>query len=277
LSKSHRLHLKDVRAVFRLVGECRELGADSLTWRTHLANQMCRLLGARMGVVVEFGGERQEVGTILQSVEVGWDSVEVQSLWLRNQQEQLYRTDPIVQRVFLHLFPHGTCRREQAVPDRTWYGSALFNDFHRAFGIDDSVTSFHPATGTGRAVCSLVLYRSPGDRRYTQWQSRLVELCYDEIGRLEGTVLATSRDPSVSGLSPRLRQVLDALLEGDSEKQVGRRLGLRPDTVREYVLAIYRRFGAHTRAELMAHFVRRSGLRLPGSQLGGAAGSEAKS
>jgi DNA-binding NarL/FixJ family response regulator len=90
-------------------------------------------------------------------------------------------------------------------------------------------------------------------------------------------VLATARDPSVSRLSPRLRQVLGALLEGDSEKQVGRRLGLRPDTIREYVQAVYRHFGVHTRAELMAYFLRRSGLRLPGSQPRNAAGADEKS
>lgn len=277
MSKSHRPRMGDLRAVLRLVGECRELGADALAWRTHLADQMCRLIGARMGVVVEFGGERRGVGTILQSVEVGWDSAEVQALWLRNQQEQRYRSDPVVRRVFLHMFPHGTCLRRQAVPDRIWYRSALFNDFHRAFGIDDSITSFHPAAGAGRAVCSLVVYRAPGDRRYSQRQSQLVQLCHDEIGRLEGTVLAMARDPSVSGLSPRLRQVLDALLDGDSEKQVGRRLGLRPDTVREYVQVVYGRFGVHTRAELMAYFIHRSGLRLPGPQPGGPVGSEGNS
>ena len=55
---------------------------------------------------------------------------------------------------------------------------------------------------------------------------------------------------------------MGALLEGDSEKQIGQRLGLRPDTVREYVSKVYRYFGASTRGELLAYFLRRSGLRV---------------
>src|SRR5262249_17231606 len=58
-------------------------------------------------------------------------------------------------------------------------------------------------------------------------------------------------------LSPRLRQTLTALLEGDSEKQTARRLRLSVNTVHEYVTALYRHFGVASRAELLAPFLRR--------------------
>ncbi|HUB26738.1 MAG TPA: LuxR C-terminal-related transcriptional regulator [Tepidisphaeraceae bacterium] len=61
------------------------------------------------------------------------------------------------------------------------------------------------------------------------------------------------------GLPPRLRQTLDLLLTGDSEKQIARRLSLSPHTIHDYVKAIYRRFGVGTRAELLALWVRRTG------------------
>ena len=61
--------------------------------------------------------------------------------------------------------------------------------------------------------------------------------------------------PAASDLSPRLRQTLERLLAGDAEKQVARRLGLRPATVHEYVTAVYRHFHVSGRAELMAHFL----------------------
>src|SRR5262249_17066726 len=69
-------------------------------------------------------------------------------------------------------------------------------------------------------------------------------------------------DPSIAQLSPRLRQVLRCLLEGDSELQVARRLELSSETVHQYVKSLYRHFGVNTRAELLAYFLRRSGLRL---------------
>lgn len=267
MGKSQRLRLGDVRAVFRLIAECRELGADALAWRTHLANGVCRLTGALMGIVVELDGAGQGVGTIIHGVDVGWTSPEARSRWMRNQLEGQYRSDPIIRQVFQHLYSRSTYLREQIVPDRIWYNSTLFNDFSVPAGIDDCITSFHVAPGARRAVCSLAVHRPTGARRYTHRDRRLVQLCYDEIGRLEGTALATARDPSPSDLSPRLQQVLACLLEGDGEKQLAAWLGLSRDTVHEYVKRVYRHFRVNTRAELMAYFLRRSGLRPPGQTL----------
>jgi DNA-binding CsgD family transcriptional regulator len=53
-----------------------------------------------------------------------------------------------------------------------------------------------------------------------------------------------------------LRQTLDCLLEGDSEKQVAVRLGLSRLTVHQYVTSLYRHFGVSSRAELLARFIR---------------------
>jgi DNA-binding CsgD family transcriptional regulator len=65
------------------------------------------------------------------------------------------------------------------------------------------------------------------------------------------------RESELAGLSPRLRQTLECLLEGDGEKQAASRLGLTRPTVHQYVTALYRYFGVSSRAELLAHFIRR--------------------
>ena len=90
------------------------------------------------------------------------------------------------------------------------------------------------------------------DRR----DSKLVYLLQLELARHLGRSLATSRDP-VSRLSPRLRETLDCLLDGDGEKQAALRLGISVATIREYVQALYRNFEVNSRAELMAYFLRR--------------------
>jgi len=46
-------------------------------------------------------------------------------------------------------------------------------------------------------------------------------------------------------------------LEGDSEKQVAARLGLSRQTVHQYVTMLYRHFGVFSRAQLLAHILRR--------------------
>ena len=57
-------------------------------------------------------------------------------------------------------------------------------------------------------------------------------------------------------LSPRMRQTLDRLLAGDSEKEIAARLRLSPHTIHVYVKTLYRRFGVCSRGELFAIFVR---------------------
>ena len=71
-----------------------------------------------------------------------------------------------------------------------------------------------------------------------------------------GGVLLREPDRALTGLPPRLRQVLGCLLEGDSEKQVAARLGLSRPTVHEYVTALYRLFDVSSRAELLARCLR---------------------
>jgi DNA-binding CsgD family transcriptional regulator len=60
-------------------------------------------------------------------------------------------------------------------------------------------------------------------------------------------------DPAVLAiLSPRMRQTLERLVAGDSEKEVAVRLGVSPHTVHVYVKSLYRRLSVSSRGELFA-------------------------
>ena len=50
---STRLRLSDVRAIFRLVGEVREMGADPDVWRPHMVSSLRELLKAQFVVSSE--------------------------------------------------------------------------------------------------------------------------------------------------------------------------------------------------------------------------------
>jgi DNA-binding CsgD family transcriptional regulator len=54
-------------------------------------------------------------------------------------------------------------------------------------------------------------------------------------------------------LPRRLQQVLERLIAGDSAKQIAAHLDLSVHTVNEYIETLYRRFGARSRGELLAH------------------------
>ena len=65
----------------------------------------------------------------------------------------------------------------------------------------------------------------------------------------------TGRVVNVRAIPERMRQTLERLLDGHSEKQVAAMLGVSPNTVHHYVKHLYSRFGVTTRAELMARFL----------------------
>jgi DNA-binding NarL/FixJ family response regulator len=65
-----------------------------------------------------------------------------------------------------------------------------------------------------------------------------------------------SPDERAKELSPRLRETLQCLLDGNSEKAIATRLRLSPHTVHGYVKLIYRHFQVKSRAQLLSRWVR---------------------
>jgi DNA-binding CsgD family transcriptional regulator len=70
-------------------------------------------------------------------------------------------------------------------------------------------------------------------------------------------------------LSRRLRQTLELLLEGYSEREIARELGLSPHTVHGYCREVFRNFSVPTRPRLMALWTARDahGKPLPAPQI----------
>lgn len=90
-----------------------------------------------------------------------------------------------------------------------------------------------------------------GDDAADKRRRLLAELC-----KVVGAHVSGSVADGAAGLSPRMRQTLEALMTGDSEKQIAAKMKVSPHTVHVYVKQLYKRFGASSRGELMARFVR---------------------
>lgn len=108
---------------------------------------------------------------------------------------------------------------------------------------------------------ALTLYQHAAAARQVPPLANLVQQ-YPEVAELLAKPVPRSPEPTVGELSPRLRQVLRCLLEGDSERQVALKLELTTGTVHQYVKSLYRRFGTNSRSGLLALFLRRHGFRL---------------
>jgi DNA-binding CsgD family transcriptional regulator len=252
MGKSANLRLADVRQTYRLLGECRELRGAGQEWAAHAFTGFTRLLGARgsNGGHVEW---QRPAGIVrfLRPVVTGFTAAElaVFAQFMRSR-------DPSGDPIFGSL---GRCRgalvtrtRQQLVSDADWYRSVSFNDYRRVVGVDQCVYSLYalPTSGT---FSLMGLHRSIGDRPFSPREASLLHLFHEELGPLIGAPPADSTD--LARLSPRLRETLYCLLEGDSEKQVANRLDVSVPTVHQYVMALYRKFGVNSRAELMARFI----------------------
>ena len=255
MGRSNQLRLGEVKQALRLVGECRDLGADARLWCQHAAASLHGLLGARMvfaALTPPGGFERYQTATV---VNAGLDRPEEQRLVLDYERSELQLTDPLFWRVRAIVQAGVTVRRVRYATDREFHASPTYAAVLHPAGLDDLLYSERPSAD-GAAVLNFNLHRAAGDRRFTPRDARLLALFHDEVARLVGPVLADGRDLR-AGLPPRLRQTLDSLLDGDGEKQAALRLGLSRHTVHTYTVALYRRFGVSSRAELLARFVRR--------------------
>jgi len=257
VSKSDLLRVQDVREAYRLIGDCRDLGADPALWQSTMLEGTCRLVG----VPVSVGGEgrwirpHQPVQAI-SAFSAGLDARGIERLTAYHRDLGPHQ-DPIFEA--LQQIPGRlvTRTRRQLVPDAVWYRSRAW-EYQRPIGVDEQLTSVYQVSDDG-AIAVLTLHRAAGERGFSAREQRLASFFFGELGRLVGNSLVSATEPGPDKLSPRLRQTLACLLEGDSEKQVAARLGLSRPTAHQYVTALYRHFKVGSRGQLLAHIIKRMG------------------
>ena len=248
---SKQLNLGDIRAAFRLVGECRDLRGDPAAWRCRAFEGMSRLVGAISGNggEIRWPDRRAEI-EMVQSIAVGFSQAQ---LGLYGEFMREYGPNNPLPRVSLQKMTGrvATQSRSKLFDLRAW-NRADFQGLFLECGIGHNLISLSEQADR-ISIDTIILHRARGELDFSARDRNLLHLFHDELGRLIGPVLASAGESErLLKLSPRLRQTLDCLLEGDSEKQVARRLGLKQPTVHQYVTELYRRFGVSSRAELLA-------------------------
>jgi len=69
-------------------------------------------------------------------------------------------------------------------------------------------------------------------------------------------------DPPLPELSTRQRQILEAVAEGLTNKEIATRLSLHPESVKSYLDALYEKLGVSTRAEALGIALRKDLLKI---------------
>lgn len=145
--------------------------------------------------------------------------------------------------------------RDEVVRDRDWKRDRINREVLAPLGIGHRLIGA-AATAPG-AESYLIFDRGDGrgfgarERDLLAFFLRGSTLLHREMLQMHGLLNA------FRPLSPRERDVLRLLLNGISEKELARELNLTPATAHQYVVAVLHNFGAHSRAELMAQWLRR--------------------
>ncbi|MBN1908792.1 MAG: helix-turn-helix transcriptional regulator [Pirellulales bacterium] len=254
MGKSQRVRLRDLRDIYMLVGECREVGGDPYAWNQRMLEGLGKILGARVGISAMTANDflSGQFGELLGIVDYGWGDAADRQGFLEYSLSSQHRTDPTV----LAMFPLPTTlnarRREELLPDAQWYRTPHFNEFYRRSHVDRGLFACtYPPADSGIALHYVNVFRGEGERPFSVQQRRMLWLFIREIRLLLGKGLAIFGH-SPGQLSPRLQQVLALLLDGDSEKQIARALGLSPHTVHTHVKRLHRYFQVASRGELLA-------------------------
>ena len=260
------LALGDVSAVVRLVREVCDRWDDPRAWREHLLHGACRLLDGNVGMMLaDAAGGDGSFGRLAVTSVVGVPPPlrhlverEMSAMDGRSFDDVAANTMPGTEQLYAGMVRQGwvTASLSELVDDDAYRAAPHYRDFRRPLDCDDNVVSVR-LVDVPRRPEAISINRPHGASRFGRREVTLLKLLHDEVAPLVGVRLATEDHLCRDGLSKRLNETLTLLLEGKSEKEAARQLGLGERTVHGYVTTLYEHFRVCSRAELLAYFVRR--------------------
>lgn len=253
MATSQQLRLEDVQAAFRLVIEVREHQADQMAWKTHLLAGICKLIGANSGFAVEapIPLDPDNPGMV-NLVEVGWITPAQRQVCAEYFKVQKLAGDPSIPPFAAYSGRSVSLTRDQLVDQRTWYASDHVNVVRRTADSDAFVLSQQVIPELGIKQVFQVSRSWKDATPFEPRHRRIVRLVHQELGRLWQRDLEHQRNNPINQLPPRLRQTLDLLRQGNSEKQIAAQLSITRHGAHNLIRRLHRRFNVATRGELLA-------------------------
>jgi DNA-binding CsgD family transcriptional regulator len=235
--EGHRLRLSDVRRVFRLVAEIRKRGHDPGLWRPYMLRKLVRFFDAELAISSEIYVRPTSEAGVWEIVDLGWGADASGNSWrIENRARE---RDPGTYDLLIRPEPPTDPDMVPIAPRKKMYGGSTF------------ILSHMPLPHAS-VVDQLGLHRAHGVPPFSHEHHRLVRLLHVELGRFWKEELLDRTADQAQALAPRMKQTLDALVDGKSEKEIAQLLGISPHTVHNYVKALHQRFNVSSRGELVA-------------------------
>lgn len=223
--------------MFRLVAEIRRLGDDPNQWRPFMVKALIELFGVELVVSSEIYATRTGNKDVWDIVDIGWGADAGGQTW--RIESTTRETNPQVFDILVRDPERDDDDRVPIAPAEKMHEGSRFILSNQAL----------PHIS---AVDQLGIHRGHDAPEFTASDHRLLRLLHVELGRFwRADVLAKTRDPQAN-LAPRLRQTLEQLTDGKSEKQIALALHISQHTVHNYVKALHQRFNVNSRGELLA-------------------------
>ncbi len=242
----------DVRAIVRLLGEVIVARRDFSATKRCLAEGICALVGAdawtwSLGCYAEPDAQPVYLGV----AHGGFDAARYAQLLLAAGHPDMAWTSARLLREMREKGAHVTRRRQQIVDDATFLASGVHAHLAAA-DIGPFIFSLRPIDE--RATSTISIFRRREAPPFSEREVRIVHILLSELPWLHEQGWPADRGVSVPRLSPRLRLVLNLLLDGRTRKQMATSLSLSEYTVAQYQRAVYRHFGVRSHATLLRRF-----------------------
>jgi ATP/maltotriose-dependent transcriptional regulator MalT len=144
-----------------------------------------------------------------------------------------------------------TRRREQLASENELAVSGIATHLQAA-DIGPFIVALRPIDA--RSVSSLGFYRRLHEPPFTERESRIAHIVLSEVPWLHEEGWPEDRAVTVPQLPPRIRLVLNLLLDGRSRKEIAASLSLSEHTIAGYQKTIYSHFAVGSHAALMRRF-----------------------
>lgn len=242
----------DVRDIVRLLGDVIVSRQDFFSVKRRLVEGICALVKAdawtwSLGCLALPGEQPVYLGL----VHGGFDEARYDRLLLAAGHPDMAWTSEKLLGEMRERGAHVTRLRQQVVDESTFVTSGV-NAHLSAADIGPFIFSLRPIDE--RAVSTISIFRRKDDPPFSERESRIAHILLSELPWLHEQGWPIDRGVTVPRLSPRLRLVLNLLLDGRTRKEMAASLSLSEYTIAQYQRAVYRHFGVRSHATLLRRF-----------------------
>jgi hypothetical protein len=259
MSHSEALRLRDVRAVFRILGDVRELRHDPSSQEQVATDGLCGLVGGSLGWGVVFDRFRPGAATTIERFVPGSSHDPRIMAYLEHWgQGGSFDDDPMTHLTRPSRRAWDSARRSGLLSLADWKTYQIYPGLVGPCRVRDTLVAWfrYPGSSTDR-IRGYSIQRLHGESDFSLRNERVMQLFVAELRRLyqDGKL---EQEPASNGLPARLQPVARLLMGSKSQKAIAGSLGLSYHTVRDYVKQIYDLLQVHSREEFQAKLRRGS-------------------